>query len=174
MKRIERLIKVLEDAERDFRKPPESDLENLSGLCRYMRVHILLVNFPSDTILEYFKMAMPNQYYGYYFLATDAQEEIWETPEKYNRANYCKKRASELKYWRMLSMKNKLERFLKDRRLYAEFCRAVMVGWGKTFEEYCEIDTVEDELILGAFDWHSSERGLLFWIEINDEWEKTS
>ena len=48
-----------------------------------------------------------------------------------------------------------------------------MVGWGETFEEYCEIDTVEDELILGAFDWHSSERGLLFWIEINDEWEKT-
>jgi hypothetical protein len=67
----------------------------------------------------------------------------------------------------------KLQRFLKDRRLYSEFMREFRGGWaekGKTYlKEYCE--TIPQRgLISCAFPWDYSKRGYEFWSKINQEW----
>ena len=59
MKRIDKIIKILKDAERDFRLEPDIDKQNHLGLCFYIYYHPLLEsltertrNWYIDTILE--------------------------------------------------------------------------------------------------------------------------
>ena len=73
-------------------------------------------------------------------------------------------------------MKNKLERFLKDRRLYAEFVREFRRVWAEKgenyLEEFCET-TPRENLIAYAFYWFKTKRGHEFWDKINREWLKS-
>jgi len=71
---------------------------------------------------------------------------------------------------------DKLQRFLKDRRLYSEFVREFRRVWaekGKTYlKEYCET-TPQKGFISHAFSWDYSKRGHEFWDKINREWLKS-
>ena len=42
MKRVDKVIKILEDAERDFRLRPDIYKYNQNGLCHYINYHPLL------------------------------------------------------------------------------------------------------------------------------------
>jgi len=67
----------------------------------------------------------------------------------------------------------KLQRFLKDRRLYSEFLREFRRVWAKKgknyLKEYCET-TLRNNLISYAFIWNKTKRGHEFWSKINREW----
>jgi len=94
MKRIDKVIRILEDAERDFRLEPNDDRNNQSGICRYIRWHPLLVsltertqNWYRDTILESLDCST------YWFMGGLSQEAAWNFKEPgYNteRADWCK------------------------------------------------------------------------------------
>ena len=98
MKRIDRAIKILKDAERDFRLPPTPKLHNHSGLCLYIMRHSLLQNMPFETMGKYFKLILENKDTNYYTFAEGFdQGSAWGGPLSMERANWCKKRIKELK-----------------------------------------------------------------------------
>ena len=70
----------------------------------------------------------------------------------------------------------KLQRFLKDRRLYSEFMREFRRAWSEEgnnyFKEFCET-TPRENLIAYAFYWFKTKRGHEFWDKINREWLKS-
>jgi len=94
MKRIDKIIKILKDAERDFRLKPYSLKYNHGGLCFYIRRHSLIKslkrktqNWYIDTILEGLDCST------YCFTEGTNQGTAWffKIPGyKTERANWCK------------------------------------------------------------------------------------
>ena len=94
MKRIDKIIKILEDAEKDFRLPPDFDKYTRGGLCSYIHCHPLLKSFKRKTKNWYIKTILKNMDCSdFCFTNGRSQWEAWihKTPG-YNteRADWCK------------------------------------------------------------------------------------
>jgi len=94
---IKKIIKILEDAERDFRKPPNVMIDNHSGLCFYIRSHKLIKHYSNFDKTEYIKKILGDYYSenSYTFCDNNSQDKVWRKnyPDmKYERAAWCKKR----------------------------------------------------------------------------------
>jgi len=100
MKRIDKIIKILEDAEKDFRLVPDYRKYNQSGICWYIRCHPLLKFLTKRTKDWYVKAILKNMNYSP-FCFTDGvgQGGAWFLKKhgyKTERANWCKARLEEI------------------------------------------------------------------------------
>jgi len=107
------VIKLLTDAERDFRLKPDNKLRNYDGLCYYIAHHpefrdflgLASVNFNSNYMRIRLIRSILREKYGstYTFGNQDqpsrecTQKAMWKTGGRYSRANWCAKRIIEIK-----------------------------------------------------------------------------
>lgn len=64
---------------------------------------------------------------------------------------------------------NKLEKFLKEKRLWKEFKKEFKNDINSDFTDYLDV-TSDEEVILGAFSWDSTKKGFDFWNNIHNIW----
>jgi len=100
MKKIDKIIKILKDAEQDFRLKPDFDRRNHLGLCCYIRYHPLLVFVTKETSDWYIKTILKDiNYHHYHFNNSLSQADAWYLKKYgYNteRANWCALRLKEI------------------------------------------------------------------------------
>jgi len=93
MNRINKIIKILKDGERDFKLEPDRAKNNYEGLCFYIRCHQLLAFSTERTKKLYIKTILKDMDDNHYhFTNTSSQEVAWffKVPGyKTERANWC-------------------------------------------------------------------------------------
>ena len=94
---IKKIIKILEDTERDFRKAPDPMIHNESGLCWYIQYHKLLIKNSYNSMMIYLKTILGDHccedYYT--FCGGRGQDKVWENnyhDMKYERADWAEGR----------------------------------------------------------------------------------
>ena len=99
MRKEERAIKILTDAEKVFREPPELFKYNTNGLCYYINWHLRF--FTPNTKQKYIELIFGDKNWGgYLFTENRTQKMAWDHKiPGYNtdRADFCRKRIEELK-----------------------------------------------------------------------------
>jgi len=94
MKRIDKIIKILKDAKRDFRLRPNIDKNNHEGLCHYIDYHPLLKPLTKKTKNWYIKTILKDiNCNSYCFTNGVNQLEAWSSKipgYKTERADWCK------------------------------------------------------------------------------------
>ena len=106
---IKKVIQILEDAERDFRKEPDEKLNNNLGLCDYIGSHKLIKYNLLSTRTMYQKKILGDHYSGgtYTFCQKRSQMFAWRTISdsmKTKRADWA---AERLEYFRGLIKQGK-------------------------------------------------------------------
>ena len=100
MKKIDKIIKILKDGERDFRLKPDRFKYNHGGLCFYIRRHPLLKSLKRKTQNWYVNTILKDMDNNHYhFTNTSCQEVAWFFKIcGYNteRADWCKARLEEI------------------------------------------------------------------------------
>jgi len=94
MKKIDKIIKILKDAERDFRLKPDFDRYNRAGICCYIYCHPLLISSNRKTRNWYVKTILKDMDCSDFCFTNDvSQLEAWSSKiPGYNteRADWCK------------------------------------------------------------------------------------
>ena len=94
MKRKDRILKILRDAERDFRLPPDIEIHNGAGLCYYISCHLLIKSFSFKTKISYKKEIFGKMDTDIYqFTDTKRQDTAWNRKipgYNFERADWCK------------------------------------------------------------------------------------
>jgi len=100
MKRIDKIIKILKDGERDFRLKPDIDKHNQNGLCHYINYHPLLKSLTKKTKNWYIKTILKDiDYNNFCFTDGMGQSGAWFLEKlgyKTERSNWCKARLEEI------------------------------------------------------------------------------
>jgi len=107
------VIKLLTDAERDFRLKPDNKLKNYDGLCFYIAhhaefvayIHCYTVNDDKSYVLgKFLRHILKEKYSNTYTFGNSSrssnyciQSYMWKTGGRYSRANWCAKRIIEIK-----------------------------------------------------------------------------
>jgi len=94
MKRIDKIIKILKDGERDFRLKPDYTKHNQSGICWYIYHHPLLISLTKRTKIWYIKTILKDMNCNdYCFTEGSGQGTAWTLKiPRYNteRSNWCR------------------------------------------------------------------------------------
>jgi len=101
---IKKIIKILEDAERDFRKRPNTMINNYLGLCYYIKMHELIKDHDYSDKMAYLKKVLWNHFSIDYYIFCNGESQfmIWSKnleALKYERADWA---AEQLEYFRNL------------------------------------------------------------------------
>ena len=94
MRRKDRILKVLRDAERDFRLSPSRRIHNSSGLCLYVTQHPLIKMLSFKTEMFYKREIFGEMYTDKYQFTDNFNQEIaWKNKipgYNFERADWCK------------------------------------------------------------------------------------
>jgi len=94
MKKIDKIIKILEDGEKDFKLKPNVNRKNYLGLCFYICCHPLMTSLTQRTKTWYIKTILKDmKYSSFCFTKNSSQTSAWTLRiPRYNteRADWCK------------------------------------------------------------------------------------